>query len=122
MPRMAPKTSTMQSLFAALRRGLLGLLVHVLSLSLAVPPAYLASAVIHTERAEAQSYGAGYARYQKGDFKGAAKALRAALRKKAPRGTRANTLKLLGICYYMLGQKGPASKSFKLALNLVPSL
>ena len=97
------------------------LFVHLLAFTLTLPPAWMISAVIHTPAAEASSYGVGYSKYQKGDFKGAELALRQALAKKMDRATMGKAFKLLGICQFMLGNKNAAAGSFRRALQVVPS-
>jgi hypothetical protein len=97
------------------------LFIYVLSFSVAMPPAWMMSAVVHTETAEASTYALGYSKYQKGDFKGAEQALRQSFSKNPDKATQGKTYKLLGICQYMLGNKNGATDSFRRALQLVPS-
>src|SRR4051794_3033483 len=73
-------------------------LAYVIALALALPPAYLASLVAVTATATAATYADGNTLYQKGDFKGAERALRDTLRGKMTPAEQAKTLKLLGIC------------------------
>ena len=61
----------------------------------------------------AQSYDAGFTKYQRGDFKGAERSLLQALSKEVPIITKVKTLKILGICQFKLGNKNGAAKSFK---------
>lgn len=68
--------------------------------------------------AAAQSYNAGLAKYERGDFKGAERALLMAVTKETTKDVKSNTLKLLGICQYMLGNKSGAARSFKDALTM----
>lgn len=66
----------------------------------------------------AQTYTAGYTKYQRGDFKGAERSLLQAVTKETSKSATANSWKLLGICQYMLGNKGGATTSFKEALAI----
>lgn len=91
-----------------------------LSLAVSVPPMYVASTVAWTSQALAAPYSAGEAKYQKGDFKGAAAALNAALAKKMAKPDQVRALKLLGICQFMLGQRPAAAQTFKRALAVDP--
>jgi len=71
----------------------------------------------------AQSYTLGYARYTRGDFKGAIDAFELAL--SARPGTVDEKVKLykyLGISWYMLGEKRQAAKYFQTALRLQSEL
>lgn len=66
----------------------------------------------------AQTYDAGHAKYERGDFKGAERALQIAAEKETAKLAKASILKLLGICQYMLGNRSEASKSFREAVAL----
>lgn len=68
-----------------------------------------------------QSYAQGHAKYLRGDFRGAEKALTAAVKTEAG-ADRAKSLKLLGICQYMLGDRARAGDSFRQAVKLKPGL
>lgn len=105
-----------------LQAALRALFVYLLALALALPPTYVLSLVVGANVAAASTYATGNAKYQKGDFRGAETALKAALRKPLGRAEKAKTLKLLGICQYMLGDKNGAASSFKQALAAVPTL
>lgn len=72
--------------------------------------------------AHGQSYATGYAKYQRGDFKAAERALTAALKTETTPEIRAKTYKLLGICQYMRSDKTAAAASFREGLALSPTL
>lgn len=105
-----------------LAKALRATFVCLLSLLIALPPTYLASSVVYAPNVMASTYAQGNGKYQKGDFKGAETALRQALQRNLPKAEKIKTLKLLGICQYMLGNKGGAASSFKQALALNPGL
>lgn len=94
----------------------------IVSLTLALPPYYLAESIVWVQVAYGQTYAAGYKKYQKGDFKGAEKALSDALKTKLPRDQLIKTLKLLGICQFNLNNTGGAGATFRKALQLNPNL
>ena len=83
----------------------------LLSLLLAFPPV-----------AVAQSFAVGFAKYQRGDFKGAEQSLVQALSTKPSPAESAKILKILGISQYMLGNRNGAAASFTKALSISPSL
>lgn len=96
--------------------------VCLLSFALAMPTTFVASALLVSVDAFAAPYSAGEQKYQKGDFQGAEVALKAALGKRMSKANQAQTLKLLGICQFMLGNKGAAGTTFKRALAANQSL
>lgn len=69
-----------------------------------------------------QSFTQGQTLYQRGDFAGAQKAISQTLKTETSAEGKAMTLKLLGICQYMLGDKKAAGESFQKALKLKPGL
>lgn len=70
----------------------------------------------------AQSFSAGYAKYQKGDFFGAESVLKGALGKATAPAEKAKILKFIGISQFMQGKKSEATASFKEALGLAKDL
>ena len=92
-------------------RSLRALVAVILSVALALPPTALA-----------QSYAVGFAKYQKGDFRGAEAAFTQALTKSKAAKDQAKTLKFLGISQFMQGNQNGAASSFARALNVQPNL
>jgi tetratricopeptide (TPR) repeat protein len=88
------------------------LLVTALATALAWPPTH----------GLAQSFAAGYTKYQKGDFYGAEQVFRAALPGAPDATTKAKIYKFLGISQFMNGDKKGAEASFRDAVKLAPSL